>query len=257
MDDRFWRGFDLPGCPRFDGLSVLELGCGLGTRCFEVASHGAARVIGLDPLSEAIDIANHTLETIPGEWRDRVRFLVGTAETIPPEQFDVIFSENTLEHVVDVPGFLAGARRHLKPNGRFYLAFGPLYHSHDGDHGWLRDVLPGRRIFRWPWGHLYLEGYAIRRLSKLRGEPVAFQRNWPYLHLNRYTVAEFEDMYKRSGMRITYLKRNHTGSFQSKVYAAIGRMPFAAKYFTMNMSVILTSNTVARSRRIHDVAASL
>ena len=37
-DVRFWEGFGLPACPRFDGRTVLEIGCGQGKRSFEAAA---------------------------------------------------------------------------------------------------------------------------------------------------------------------------------------------------------------------------
>jgi SAM-dependent methyltransferase len=158
---------------------------------------------------------------------------------LPSEKFDVIISENTLEHVMNVAELLAQVRDRLKMGGRFYVGFGPLYHAPDGDHGWLRAVLPGRRIFPWPWGHLLLERFAFRKLSKLHGKAVTQTHDWPHLDLNKHTVAEFEEMFRKSGLRIEYLRKNDVRSHKARLFVAFARLPILSPYFTINMFAIL------------------
>lgn len=236
--DPFWAGFGLPSCPDFLGKTVLEIGCGHGWRCVQAAEHGAVRVVGVDPLASQIEQANANLDRSSGANRGRVTFFHGTIEKLPPEQFDVLISESSLEHVMNVPDLLAEVRRRLKPGGRFYLNFGPLYHAFDGDHGWLRDVLPFRRFFLWPWGHLFLESYAMRKLSRIHGRPLTQTHDWPYLDLNRHALEDYERMFAASGLRVVSLRKNHVRSLKMKVFAAFAGVPGLRKYFTMNMYIV-------------------
>jgi SAM-dependent methyltransferase len=234
----FWDGFGLATCPSFDGRTVLEIGCGHGNRCFEMAAHGATRVVGLDPYDASIAIARKALAASTDPWRDRVTFVEGTIETLPPERFDVIVSEATLEHVLNVSELLAEVHNRLRPGGRFYLGFGPLYHSPFGDHGWLRAVLPGRGFFPWPWGHLLFKGYAFKKLSQRYGKTLTNTRDWPFLTLNQHTLAEYQKMFGSSGLRVEYMRRNYVKSLKARLITAIGRLPVASRYLAMNMFVI-------------------
>ena len=47
-------------------------------------------------------------------------------EGFSPQQFDFIYSSNTLEHVPDVMGFLRQAWRLLKPTGTMLIAVPPI-----------------------------------------------------------------------------------------------------------------------------------
>jgi SAM-dependent methyltransferase len=235
--ERFWERF-YPHTPTFAGKAVLDVGCGEGNRCFEAAAKGASRVVGVDPSWE-ISIARARLKNTPVHERERIVFFEGLLPVLPPERFDLIVSEDTFEHVLDVPELLAEVRKRLSPGGQFYLGFGPLYHSFDGDHGWMRAVLPGRKFFPWPWGHLIFEKYALRKLSKLHAKQITNTRDWPYLSLNRHTFAEYEAMFRESGLRIAYSRVNYVRSLKGKLFAALAGVPGLSRYFTMNVYMIL------------------
>jgi cyclopropane fatty-acyl-phospholipid synthase-like methyltransferase len=235
----FWTRLGEKACPRFDGKSVLEIGCGEGGRCIEAAQHGAMRVLGIDTLETQIETARESLANSSMRGASHLEFKCSSIEALPDEQFDVIVSESALEHVMNVPALLAEVRRRLKPAGRFYLCFGPLYHAPEGDHGWLRAVLPGRRYFPWPWGHLLFRNFALRRLSTLHGAPIANTHNWPYLDLNELSLSEYVTMLRECGLRIVYERTNVVSSMKARIFAALGRLPVVSKYFAINMYVVL------------------
>lgn len=142
--DLFWRGFGLNERPSFAGEVVLEIGSGKGARALEVASCGAERVIGIDPSHEECETARQ--QHRDSEYFHRVEFWAGYLEDYPSQQFGVVVSENTFEHVMDVPELLAEVSRRLRPGGRAYIGFGPLYHAPDGDHGWVKRNAPGMAL---------------------------------------------------------------------------------------------------------------
>lgn len=75
----------------FDGLRVLEMGCGDGRLTPGIAER-AASVLAFDPEADKVAVAR---ETLPDELRDRVEFRVAAAEAleVPPGSFDlVVFS---------------------------------------------------------------------------------------------------------------------------------------------------------------------
>jgi cyclopropane fatty-acyl-phospholipid synthase-like methyltransferase len=97
--DRFWLSFGEGTMPSFEGMSVLEIGSGKGLRCIEVASLGARHVVGIDPLADSVAEANDLLARQYPKFRDRVEFRCCRIGDIDDKDFDLVFSEDTFEHI--------------------------------------------------------------------------------------------------------------------------------------------------------------
>ena len=71
---------------RFDGASVIEVGCGSGRLTAGIADE-AASVFAFDPDAEAVARA-----ALPADVADRVTFAVGSAREIeiPASEFDIV-----------------------------------------------------------------------------------------------------------------------------------------------------------------------
>lgn len=235
----FWPrlGFDDRG-PDFRGQKVLEVGSGRGERCLELAARGARRVVGVDPFGESVTAARRALAGHP-EYAGVVEYVHGTVHDLDEGDFDVVVSENTFEHILDVPETLASIRNRLRVGGRAYIAFGPLYHAPDGDHGWMRAALPlGGRI-PWLWGHVLVpHGWLLRRMERHYKLPVRSTTDWPFLALNRTSVGEFRRLFRTCGMRIVYARHNANDSWKGRLIGLIGRLPLLEKYFTLNMNYV-------------------
>lgn len=111
------------------GMQILDIGCGTGSLCLELARLGA-KVTGID-ISEAMlevarDKARRTGMT--------VKFLRADALHLPFEDasFDAVVSVTVMEFVPDLKRALAEAYRVLKPGGR--LIVGVI----GGDSPWSR-----------------------------------------------------------------------------------------------------------------------
>jgi release factor glutamine methyltransferase len=125
--------------------SVLEIGCGAGVTAVMAALSGCRSVVAIDINPAAVE--NTRLNTVRHDVAGRVRVLNGDMYDAlnPAETFDLIFwnsnfveapadtvYESDLERAFFDPGYtcheryLAGARRHLRPQGRLLLGFGNL-----------------------------------------------------------------------------------------------------------------------------------
>lgn len=105
------------------GARVLDVGSGAGYGPAHLAAAGAASVLGLDASSIAVEFSRQHFP-LPN-----VGYLCMPAEAmqdLEPASFDFIFTSNTLEHVPDVYGFLRGAWRLLKPDGRLLIGVPPI-----------------------------------------------------------------------------------------------------------------------------------
>lgn len=101
------------------GLRVLDAACGPG--------YGAAMLataVGNEGLVKAIDLDTPTVElACRTHWADNLEFGVGDVTSLPfgAEQFDVVTSFETLEHVPPEPYFRE-LRRVLRPKGLLLLS---------------------------------------------------------------------------------------------------------------------------------------
>jgi ubiquinone/menaquinone biosynthesis C-methylase UbiE len=102
-----------------DDRDVLDVGCGEGWLVRRLAGHGA-RVIGIDPLETALELARREDAGAPAE-----RYVAAAAERLPfaDERFDVVVFFNSLHHVpLDaLDTALAEAARVLRPGGVVYV----------------------------------------------------------------------------------------------------------------------------------------
>jgi 2-polyprenyl-6-hydroxyphenyl methylase/3-demethylubiquinone-9 3-methyltransferase len=98
------------------GKSALEVGCGGGILCEEIARMGF-KTTGIDPSNESLNTAiNHAKQS----GLD-IKYEHGSGEKLPyPDQsYEVVFCCDVLEHVRDLPKVISEISRVLKPGGVF------------------------------------------------------------------------------------------------------------------------------------------
>jgi 2-polyprenyl-6-hydroxyphenyl methylase/3-demethylubiquinone-9 3-methyltransferase len=99
------------------GRKVLDVGCGGGILCEDLARAGAV-VIGVDPSEKSLAAAraHATTEGLAIDYR------FGYAEQMDfAAEFDVVTAMDVLEHVQDLPATLEACVRALKPSGLFFF----------------------------------------------------------------------------------------------------------------------------------------
>ena len=103
----------------FEGLRLLDIGCGGGLLCEPMARLGAS-VVGVDPSEKNIKTAMVHAQ----EQGLLVDYRVGTAEDLAAagEQFDIILNMEVIEHVNDPRAFAATCSRMLRPGGLMFVA---------------------------------------------------------------------------------------------------------------------------------------
>lgn len=101
----------------FNGLRVLDVGCGGGILCEAMANLGA-EVTGIDAEPGVIEIAqehsknNHL----------NINYFCRPIETYKEQRFDAVTCMEMLEHVQNPEMVLEHCRRLLKPNGILFLS---------------------------------------------------------------------------------------------------------------------------------------
>jgi len=115
--DRFGR--DAKRLDSMKGLRMLDIGCGGGLLSEPLARLGA-RMVGVDPSETNIEAAKQHA----GQSGLAIDYRCTTAEALAEagEQFDLVLAMEVVEHVSDVPLFVASCADMVKPGGLMIAA---------------------------------------------------------------------------------------------------------------------------------------
>jgi ubiquinone/menaquinone biosynthesis C-methylase UbiE len=166
---------------QFDGLDVLDIGCGSGALATRIAKHGA-RVTAVDLTQTAVDLTRENA----GVQKLDVEVIRCDVEKLPIESdsFDFVFSWGVLHHTETFENALKEVNRVLKPGGRslimVYYRNSIVYYLHGLF--WL--------IFK---GNLF-RGYRINGVQDLYTDG--------YFH-RYFSVKEMRDCIEAAGLKPT------------------------------------------------------
>ncbi len=188
---------------RIGGRRVLDFGCGRGFQAVALATAGAGAVVGLD--------TNERLLATGREWavtqrvEDRVRFTaaLGSADE---GSFDVVISQNSMEHFPDPGAVLQAIRRALRPGGVLLMTFSPPWFAPYGAH--MHYFTPV------PWVHLIFSERTVMAVRGRYRQDGATRYEEVEGGLNRMSVAKFERLVRDSGLVMTWRR-----------YVAVKRVP--------------------------------
>jgi SAM-dependent methyltransferase len=116
--------------------TLLEIGCGFGIGLAVMAKEFGVDAYGIEPASEGFDSSLSCARLLfDANGLDRSRVMDGVGEKLPfPDAtFDIVYSNNVLEHTSDPALVLQEAFRVLKPNGTLYFEM-PNYLSYYEGH---------------------------------------------------------------------------------------------------------------------------
>lgn len=134
-------GRDPHGAKPFEGLRFLDIGCGGGLLCEPMARLGAS-VVGADASATNIEVAKlHAAQSGLA-----IDYRATTAEALSDagETFDVILNMEVVEHVSDVPLFLAKCGEMVRPGGIMFVAT-----INRTLKAWALAIVGAERILRW------------------------------------------------------------------------------------------------------------
>ena len=112
-------GRDTRAALPFEGLRILDIGCGGGLLC-EPMSRLGAKVVGADASATNIEVAKiHAVEaSVTVDYRTTIAEDLADAG----EKFDIILNMEVVEHVADVELFVKKCGEMIKPGGIMFVA---------------------------------------------------------------------------------------------------------------------------------------
>ena len=122
--------------------------------------------------------------------------------------FDVVFSIAAFEHIAKLPQALDKMFQALRPGGRLFSLFSPIWSAHDGHHlPEMQDAAGRHHNFGHspipPWGHLLMRPMELFDHLVGAGHDRAFAHDVVYYvyssnHLNRFFLEDFLAIVRRS-----------------------------------------------------------
>ena len=236
---RFWSRFS--EMPNLKAARIIDIGSGWGSLCVDMALAGAEKVVGLDLKSDLVDFSNIYVQLKYPQLKGAIEFKELHLKNYDENGFDYIVSKDTFEHIVDLDVMLCEMKKRLKPGGRIYAGFGPLYKSPYGDHDRRRTIfkpwgLWGRLLTLIPWAHLFMESLMIDMHNRYREKKINSIRD---LGLNTLALSDYRDVFSESGLSIVDFRVNVSSSIKSKNLSLLKCVPPFEDFCTHNIYCIL------------------
>jgi SAM-dependent methyltransferase len=135
--DRYLKNIEaLNACVPLQGKKLLEIGSGYGVSLALMLKKFDVDATGVEPASLGFDDSFHGARAIlAANQLDPARIIDATGESLPFDDasFDVVYSNNVLEHTANPAEVLREAVRVLKPGGTLYVEV-PNYLSYYEGH---------------------------------------------------------------------------------------------------------------------------
>ena len=172
---------------------ILDFGCGTGWQAVGLARSGARWVIGVDTDRAALSKARALAADL--NLSEKVRF-VDSLQSCAPAKFDIVISQNSMEHFPSPEEALQWMQAILEQDGVIFITFGPPWLAPWGSHMHFFTTVPWLNI-------LFGEATVMKVRARFRSDG-ATRYEEVESGLNKMTVTKFERLVEQSGLDVLY-----------------------------------------------------
>lgn len=197
--------------------AVLDFGCGFGNQVAALANsnkYSCRRVHGLDAHPDYVEAARRAH---PG-----VTFI----QQVDEVGYDVVISQDAMEHYPDPAGALRAMKDAVQPGGLLLITFGPPWYAPYGSHMHF--------FCKVPWLNLLFSEKTIMKVRKRYRQDGAERFDQVESGLNKMSLAKFEDLIRASGLEIV---RRRYGAFKRLDF--LSRIPLLRELCVIRATVVL------------------
>ncbi len=212
---------------RVIGKEILDFGCGTGYQSVALARMGAKHVVGLDLNATYIEKARGLARELG--LTEQVEFTARFAEALE-NRFDVVLSQNSMEHFKNPAGALSEMKAALKENGVILITFGAPWFSPYGSHMHF--------FVRVPWLNILFREKTVMIVRSHFRNDGATRYEEVEGGLNKMSVAKFERLIRECGLRVEYKRYDCV-----KGINFIAELPLLRELLINNICCILAQRT--------------
>ncbi|MCP1677160.1 SAM-dependent methyltransferase [Natronocella acetinitrilica] len=208
------------------GMRVVDFGCGHGAQSVALRVDADAYVLGLDTNEKAIALANKLKDKVVGS--DSKLVFSAKVEKEFLSSFDVVISQNAMEHYPDPLGALRSMRELLRPGGKAFITFGPPWFAPYGSHM--------HYFCKLPWVNVLFPEKTVMNVRKNYRSDGAMKYEDVESGLNKMSVEKFKKIVRESGFleECTVLRR-------VKGIDAFGKLPLFKEMLVNGVTSTLTN----------------
>jgi SAM-dependent methyltransferase len=174
----------------------------------------------------------------------RYNFLIANIEDLPQthhEKYDLVFSIATFEHIQKMPAALDRMYKALKPGGKLFSFFSPIWSAFDGHHLPEMKDAAGRPIDRSlipPWGHLFARAPEMYRYLCTRTDPETAGMMIYYIYqapfINRLFTEDYFSYIAQTPFKALNVTRVFSASVPPNIQNALAALYPGRKHFDNN-----------------------
>jgi SAM-dependent methyltransferase len=195
---------------------VLDFGCGFGDQAAAIAREFGAHVTGFDKHPGLVAAAAR-----------RYGHLARFSDRLDGRRFDVVISQDAMEHFDDPRTAMDAMAAALRPGGLLLMMFGPPWWAPYGAHM--------RYFCAIPWVQLWFSEKTVMSVRARYRHDGARHYEEVESGLNRMSLAKFERILRDSGLKV--VDRRYVGV---KRIQFLTRLPLVRELMTVLVAATLT-----------------
>jgi ubiquinone/menaquinone biosynthesis C-methylase UbiE len=203
-----------------NGKAICDFGCGFGDQSVALINAGAGQVLGIDINQKRINVA-----LAASSQYKNIEFSTCITDA-HRGKFDIVISQNSMEHFPNPIETLKEMRSLLKEDGVLLITFGPPWYAPYGAHMQFFTNIP--------WVHLIFSEKVIMKVRSRYRSDGAKHFEEVESGLNKMSLMKFNRIINKSGTKIEF---KHFKCLKNLIF--LDQIPLLQELFINHITVKL------------------